>query len=123
VGALVGSAALPELEAAGELRVDRVGEARDLLVQEVGRELVGRELRGMKDLVRPGAADAGDRALVAEERVEAAGVALEDLAELLCREAEGFRAEVVDLCRCLFGREQPDSGALFLRVLREDELR
>src|SRR5262249_10281604 len=77
----------------------------------------------VEDLVRPGATDAGDRPLVAQERVEASGVAFEDLAEVLRVEAEGFGAEMFDLCARLLGREQPDAGAFLLGVLREDELR
>ena len=37
----------------------------------------------MEDLVRPGAADAGERALVAEQRMQAPRVGREDLAEPL----------------------------------------
>jgi hypothetical protein len=55
--------------------VDRGGEALDLLFVEVARERVRRELRGVEDLVRPRAADPGDEALVAEERVQAPRIA------------------------------------------------
>src|SRR3954453_9282232 len=63
-------AALAQLEPAGELGVDRRREPRDLFVLELRRERVRRELRGVEDLVRPGAADPGDRALVAKQRVQ-----------------------------------------------------
>jgi hypothetical protein len=102
--------------------VDRGGEALDLLFVEVARERIRRELRGVEDLVRPGAADPGDEALVAEERVQAARVRAEDLGELLPRRAVRLRAEVPELARAS-RREQPDAGALLLRVLGEDELR
>src|SRR5579884_2952111 len=55
VGALVGSAVLAQLEPAAELRADRRGQPRHLLVVEVGREGVRRQSRGVEDLVRPGA--------------------------------------------------------------------
>src|SRR4051794_7019433 len=58
VGLLVRRAALAQLEAARELRVDRGGEPRDLLVVEVRREREGREPRGVQDLVRPRPPDA-----------------------------------------------------------------
>ena len=123
VGLRVVGAALAQLEAACELVVDRRREARDLLVGEVGRERIRRELRRVEDLVRPGAADAGDRALVAEERVQAARLAAEDLAERLRVEAERLGAEVVELRGGALRREEPDAGALLLRVLGQDELR
>ena len=94
VGLRVVGAALAQLEAARELVVHRRREPLDLLVREVGRERVRRELRRVEDLVRPRAADAGDRALVAEQRVQPARLAAQDLAELVGVEAERLRAEV-----------------------------
>ena len=68
----VGGAALAELEAARELGVDRLGEPLDLLRREIPRERVRRELGVVENLVRPGAADPGDRPLVAQQRVQPA---------------------------------------------------
>jgi len=47
-------------------------QALHLVGLEVGGALEGRQARGPEDLVDPRAADAGDRALVAEQRVEVA---------------------------------------------------
>ena len=66
VDALVGGAALPQLEAARELGVDRLGEAVDLSRCQVPGQRERRQLRVVEDLVRPRAADPGDRPLVAE---------------------------------------------------------
>ena len=76
----------------------------------------------MEDLVRPRAADAGDHALVAQERVQPARFAGEDLAEPLRAEPERLRPEVRELGLGRLGREQPDSGALLRAGLGEHEL-
>ncbi len=120
---LVAGAALAELEAAGELGVDRGGEPRDLLVVEILRERVRRELRLVEDLVRPRAADAGDRALVAQQRVQAPPFAAEDRRQLGGVDAGRLRAEVRELAFGRVRREKPHAGALPPRVLGEDELR
>src|SRR6266571_8804381 len=76
----------------------------------------------MQDLVRPRPADPGDQPLVAEERVQASRLAVDDLAEPLGPEAERLRSEVRELGLRRLGREEPDAGALLLSALREDEL-
>ena len=72
---------LAKNERALEVLVDRRCEPRGLLGRKVGRELEGGELREPEDLVRMRAADARDRALVAQQRMELAALAAEDLAE------------------------------------------
>jgi hypothetical protein len=116
-------AALAQLEAACELRVDRVGESLDVFVREVGRQLVRRELRRVQDLVRPRTADAGERALVAEKGVEPARLTAEDDGELVGADPERLGAEVIQLARRALGREEPDARSLLPGVLGEDELR
>ena len=92
------------------------------LVGELGGERVGRELRAVEDLVRPGTADAGKRALVAEERVQAPGFAARDLAELVRGDLGGLRAEVGQLRVELVRSVHADTGALLRASLREDQL-
>ena len=76
----------------------------------------------VEDLVRPRAADAGDRALVAEERMQAMRRAPQDLREVGGGEAECLRAEVRDFLLGGGGREQPDAGALPACILGEHQL-
>src|SRR5947208_1023753 len=66
LGALVGGAALPELESARELSIDCLCEAIDLSRSQVPGQRERRQLRVVEDLVRPRTADPGDRPLVAE---------------------------------------------------------
>ena len=54
---------------------------------ELRRERVRRELRGVEDLVRPRAADAGDQPLVAQQRVQSPRVRGEDRARATRRRA------------------------------------
>src|SRR5256714_10261399 len=122
VGLLVGGSARSELETALELEVDGGCEARDLLVVEVARQRVRRELRRVEDLVRPRTADARDQVLVAEERMQAPRLAVHDLAEALWPEAERFRAEVGQLGLRRLRGEEPDAGALLLSGLGEEQL-
>ncbi len=102
---LVARPLLAQREAAGELLVDRGCEASDLLVVEVGGQRVGRELRRVQDLVRPRAADPGERALVAQQRVQPVRLAAEDLGERRRADAERIGAEVRDLGLRGFRRE------------------
>ena len=74
-----------------------VGEPLDLLVAELRGERERRELRAVEDLVGVGAADPGERPLVAEQRVEPPVVAGEDLAEPLGAEPQCFGADVGEL--------------------------
>src|SRR3954468_216201 len=76
----------------------------------------------MQDLVRPRAADAGDQALVAQECMQPARVALQDLLQLRRVELVCLRAEMLELGRGLLGRVEPDTRLLAARVLGEDEL-
>ena len=76
----------------------------------------------MEDLVRVRASDPGERALVAQERVEAAIVAGEDLAQQLHAESKRLRADVRQLLVGLLRRLQPDAGPLLRAGLGEDEL-
>ena len=122
VGVLVVGTREAQLEAAGELVSDCRGEPLDLLGVELGRERVGGEPRDIQDLVGPGAADAGDRALITQQRVEAARVAREDRREGLGVELVGLGAEVGELRLEGVRAQQPDAGALLLSRLREDEL-
>ena len=122
VDVLVALALLTQLERARQVLVDRVCQALDLLVAELGRELERRELRAVKDLVRVRAPDAGERALVAQQRVELPVVAREDLAEPGDVEPECVRPEVGQIGVGLLRRLEPDAGALLLSGLGEDEL-
>ena len=58
-------ASLAQLESALELGVDRCRKSRDLLGRQALRQVERAQLRRVQDLVRPRAADPGDRALVA----------------------------------------------------------
>ena len=93
----VALAGLAEDERALEVLVDRRREPLGLLGREIGRELEGRELREPEDLVRVRAADARERALVAQERMELAALAAEDLAEPLGAEPERVGPEMREL--------------------------
>src|SRR5438093_2359748 len=123
VGLLVGSAAFAQVEAACQFGVHRSGEALDLVVGQIGGERVRRELRRVEDLVRPGAADTGDQALIAEQCVQPPRLAAEDLAELRRVEAKRLRAEVAKLLLDLLRSQQPDPRPFLLRVLGQHELR
>ncbi len=80
------------------------------------------EARGVQDLVRPGTPDAGDGALVAEQRVEAPRGGRENLGEPLGADPERLRAQVRKLFVGLLWCEQPDTGALLRARLGEHEL-
>src|SRR5213595_1088540 len=77
----------------------------------------------MKDLVRPGSADARDQPLVAQQRVQPPRLAVDDLAEPLRPEPERLRAEMRELCFRRLRRQQPDARALLPGVLAEHEPR
>ena len=103
-----------KLEAAGEVVVDRAGQRRGLLVPEIGRQPEGvKAAPPSGHPVRVRAPDAGERALVPQQRVELAPFPAEDPAQGLDVDLEGVGAEVcelrVELLRVL---EEPDSGAL-----------
>ena len=121
VSLLVRHAALAELEALGQHVSDRVGETLRLLGIELHRERVGREAGAVQDLVHPGTTDAGDDPLVAKHRVEAAGIALQDLRELLGVELVGLGAEMRKLGLDRLGPEETDLRALLGPALGEDE--
>src|SRR2546423_15391808 len=76
----------------------------------------------VEDLVCPGASDSGNRALVAEERVQPTGLRGEELAEGVGAESECLRAQVRELFLRSLRRQQPDPRALLRARLREDEL-
>ena len=118
----VALAGFSEDERALEILVDRRREPLDLLRREIGRELEGRELREPEDLVGVRAADARQRALVAQERMKLAALAAEDLAKPLCAEPECVGAEVGELGLEPFRGEQPHAGPPFLSSFGEDEL-
>ena len=84
----------------------------DLLVRQRRAVGVGRQPRVVQDLVRIGAADAGDRALVAQERVQAVWMLLERAAQRgrVERRVERLRAEVRELGGGRLRRQQPDGG-------------
>src|SRR4029077_2009605 len=81
-----------------------------------------RQLRVMEDLVRPGPADACDRPLVAQKRMEPTRFRGEDLAERLGAETKRLRPEMGQLRLGRFRREQPDAGPLLRAGFREHEL-
>ena len=76
----------------------------------------------MEDLVRVCAADPGERALVAEQRVQPPVVAGEDLAQPLGAEPERLGPDVGELRLGLLGCLEPDAGPLLRPGLREHEL-
>src|SRR5213078_2141691 len=82
VGDRVADHALVVLEGAAQDRVHRLVQPLDVLVLEVASLAEWGQLRGPQDLVYPRAADPGDRALVAKQRMEVAGL-VEQLRELL----------------------------------------
>ena len=97
VDVLVALAKEPELERPLEVLVDGGGEAVDLLVVELGRERERRQARTPEDLVRVCAPDARERALVAQQRVQAAVVGVQDLAQPGRVHVERVGAEVRQL--------------------------
>ena len=102
--------------------MDRRRERLDLVVADVGREPERREPRLPEDLVRVGATDAGQRALVAEQRVELAPLAAEDLSQRRCVDVERVGTEVCELGVELRGCQEPHAGALLLARLGEEQL-
>jgi hypothetical protein len=118
---LVRGPALAELQAPGQLAVDRSSQAGDFLGLELGRERIGRKPGGEEDLVRPGAPDAGERALVPEEGVEAAGVGGQDVGEALGSQAVGLRPEVSELLVDRLRSIEADLGPLLRPALGQDQ--
>ena len=119
----VGGSALAELGGCGpsssaseSLKSADASSAESSVVRRVRREL-----GVVEDLVRPGPADPGDEALVAEERVEAARVGSEDLRELLVRQAVRLRPEVGELLLDRRGGVEADLGAFLRSGFGEDE--
>ncbi len=78
VHVLVALALLAQLERLGEVVSDRGREPADLLGRQLGRELERRQVRPAEDFVRMRATDAGQRALVAEQRMKLPPLVLED---------------------------------------------
>ena len=68
------------------------------------------------------ASDAGDRALVAEERMKLSPVALEDLTERRGVQAECVRPQMSEIVVQLGLCDEPYAGALLLSALGQDEL-
>ena len=68
------------------------------------------------------AADAGERALVAQERVKLAALPPQDLCEPLGADSEGVWAEVRELGLECVRVQQPDPGPLLLPGLGQDQL-
>ena len=68
------------------------------------------------------AADARDRALIAQERVELAPLPLQDLGERGGVELERVRPEVGEIGVELLRRHEPDAGPFLLARLRQYEL-
>jgi hypothetical protein len=100
--------AFAQPEGALEVLPDRRCQALDLLGRELCRRLERRQPRAEEDLVRVGASDAGDRALVAEERMELAALSPKDLAERRGVEIERIRAQVGELGLQRLRCEEPD---------------
>src|SRR5437870_5166815 len=71
IGPLVAPPAQPQLEPTLELHLHRGREPLDLLVVELGGHGERRQAGVVEDLVGPRPADPGDRALVAQQRVQA----------------------------------------------------
>ncbi len=68
------------------------------------------------------ASDPGDRALVAQERVELAPIAFEDLAQCCGVELECVGPEVPEVLSELLSGDEPNARPLLLARLGEDEL-
>ncbi len=84
--------------------------------------LNGESFASPEDLVCVRPADARERPLVAQEWMELASLAREDLGEALRAEAERVRPEMRELGLEALRREEPDTRALLLAALGEDEL-
>src|SRR5206468_12412946 len=72
--------------------------------------------------VRPGAADACDHALIAQEGVQPPRLLRADRCQRVRAETERLRPEMCKLLLRRLGRQQPDACALLRAGLREDEL-
>src|SRR5581483_4228314 len=105
-----------------QVLLDRLGEPRDLVGRELRRGRERRQACPPEDLVRVGAADAGERALVAQQRVQLTPLAGQDAGKLAGGEPERVWTEVRELRLERGGGEEPDAGALPLARLREHEL-
>src|SRR5947209_11977367 len=88
---------------------DRRVQPLDLLALELRAHRVGRQARGVEDLVGVGAADAGDGALITEEGVQPVRVGLQLPAQR--RRVEGgiqrFGPKVLELCGQRLGAQPP----------------
>src|SRR5213080_3481621 len=112
IGLLVVRAALPQLEPARQLGVDRVRKAFDLGRVELTGQRVRTQLSVVQDLVCPRATDAREHTLVAEQRVQTSGFFRTDLAEPFGADPKRLGAEVCELDLCLLGRQEPDTRPL-----------
>src|SRR5579884_913680 len=112
VGLGVAGACKPQLEPARHLFADRGRQARGFRLVELRRERVRGKPRRPEDLVRPGAADAGDQPLVAQQRVQPPRIGGEDARDVLVRHRVGLGAEVRQLVADLVRPQQPDARAL-----------
>ena len=110
------------MPSAKQLRI-AVEQAAALLVAEPvgGRER--RELRRPQDLVRVGAADADERALVAQQRVQLPAARERGRERRVVeRRLERLGAEVREVLRQLGRRQQPHAHRLARHALAHDEL-
>ena len=124
VGSRVLRAPLAQLEAALELHRRSPSPSRSTCsVTDRCDRAKGDSRAVVQDLVRPGAPDARDHALVAEQRVQPARLRRADLPERVSAEAERLRAEVRELRLGGLRRQQPHAGALLRPRLGQDESR
>src|SRR5919108_894763 len=118
---LVALSLLSQLECPRQVLAHRARQPLELRRREVGRELEGRELRSVEDLVRMRAPDAREDALVAEKWMELPSLAAEDCRERGRRARERVRPEGREVGLGLLRSAQPYAGPLLLPGLREDE--
>jgi hypothetical protein len=102
--------------------VNHRGKGCDLVVVELRRDAKRREACLPENLVRVRASDAGQRALVAKQRVELSPFTAQDPRERGRVELERVRPEVRQLLVKGGRREQPDAGTLLRAGLGEEQL-
>ena len=108
---------------ASSVRIATNSRSTSCVVEAVGRR-ERREAGGVQDLVRVGTPDAGDRALVAQQRVQLPAALQRHLQRLdVERRLEGLRPEPCELgCERLL-RVQADAHLAARRALGDDEVR
>src|SRR5262249_48386486 len=111
IGLLVVCARQAQLEAAVHLAPDRIRQAFEVVARDLARQCIRRKLGDREDLVGPRAADAGDQARVAEQRVRAARIGREDARNAPGAQGVRLWAEMRELGLRSLGAKEPNPGA------------